>query len=93
MLLDTGLRASELVGLTMDNINLEDSIVKVFGKGSKERLVPIGSRVQRTLRKYIHKYRPQPASPLYPATDCFRQPLNYRLSQNDNREIRATGLY
>jgi integrase/recombinase XerD len=66
MLLDTGLRANELVGLTMDNIKVEDGIVKIFGKGSKERLVPIGSRVQRTLRKYIHKYRPQPTSPLYP---------------------------
>jgi len=39
MLLDTGLRASELVGLTLDNVNLEEGMVKVFGKGSKERFV------------------------------------------------------
>ncbi len=66
MLLDTGMRASELVGLTLDNVNLEDGMVRVFGKGSKERFVPIGSRVQRTLWKYIQKYRPQPANPLCP---------------------------
>jgi len=49
ILLDTGLRASELVGLTMDNVNLEDGMVKVLGKGNKERVVPIGAKVQRTL--------------------------------------------
>ena len=65
-LLDTGLRASELVGLTLDNVNLEDGMVKVFGKGSKERFVPIGSRVQRTVWKYIQRYRSQPANPLCP---------------------------
>ncbi len=66
MLLDTGIRASELVGLTMDNINLEEGIVKVFGKGSKERIVPFGAKVQRTLWKYLQRHRPQPANPLRP---------------------------
>ncbi len=66
MLLDTGLRASELVGLALDNINLEDGMVKVLGKGSKERIVPFGAKVQRMLWKYLHKYRPQPANPLCP---------------------------
>jgi len=64
MLLDTGLRASELVGLTFDNVNLEDGMVKVFGKGSKERFVPIGAKVQKILWKYLQRYRPQPANPL-----------------------------
>lgn len=66
VLLDTGLRASELVGLTTDNVNLEDGMVKVYGKGSKERVVPIGAKVQRTLWKYLQRYRPQPANPLCP---------------------------
>lgn len=61
MLLDTGLRASELVGLTMDNVNLEDGMVKVYGKGNKERVVPIGAKVQRTLWKYLQRHRPQSA--------------------------------
>ncbi len=64
MLLDTGLRASELVGLTMNNVNLEEGMVKVFGKGSKERVVPIGAKVQRALWKYLQRHRPQPANPL-----------------------------
>ena len=64
MLLDTGLRASELVGLTMNNVNLEDGMVKVFGKGSKERVVPIGAKVQRKLWKYLQRYRPKPTNPL-----------------------------
>ena len=66
MLLDTGLRASELVGLTLNDVNLDDGMVKVFGKGSKERVVPFGTKVQRTLWKYLQKYRPQPANPLCP---------------------------
>ena len=66
MLLGTGLRASELVGLTMDNVNLEDGMVKVFGKESKERVVPFGAKVQRALWKYLQRYRPQPANPLCP---------------------------
>jgi integrase/recombinase XerD len=63
-LLDTGLRASELVGLTLESVRLEDGILRVHGKGNKERIVPIGSRVQRAIWKYVHRYRPEPANPL-----------------------------
>lgn len=63
-LLDTGLRANELVSLSLDNINLDDGIVKVYGKGAKERIVPIGARVQRATWKYLQRYRSQPANPL-----------------------------
>ena len=64
MLLDTGLRAGELAGLTLENINLEDGIVKVLGKMKKERMVPIGATVQRAIWKYLQRYRPQPTNPL-----------------------------
>jgi integrase/recombinase XerD len=63
-LLDTGLRASELTGLTTDDVNLGDGVVRVNGKGSKERIVPVGSSVQRAMWKYLQHYRPQPANPL-----------------------------
>lgn len=63
-LLDTGLRAGELTGLTTDDVNLGDGVVRVNGKGSKERIVPIGSRVQRAMWKYLQHNRPQPANPL-----------------------------
>lgn len=62
-LLDTGLRVSELTGITLDNLQLEEGTVKVMGKGNKERLVPIGKRAQRLLWHYISRYRPEPTQP------------------------------
>jgi len=54
-----GLRVSELVELDMSQLNLSAGVVKVFGKGSKERLVPIGEIAQNWLQKYIKQARPQ----------------------------------
>ncbi len=62
-LLDSGLRVSELCQLTLEHVWLEDGMVKVLGKGNKERLVPIGKQVQRALWHYISRYRPEPAVP------------------------------
>ena len=63
MLLDTGLRINELINLRLDNVWLEEGLVKVVGKGNKERLVPIGRQIRKLLWRYIHKYRSQPAMP------------------------------
>ena len=49
----TGMRISELVNLTMSNLFLEDHLIKVFGKGSKERLVPIGDTAITALEEYL----------------------------------------
>ena len=54
-----GLRVSELVELDMTQLNLSAGVVKVFGKGSKERLVPVGEIAQDWLQKYIKQARPQ----------------------------------
>ncbi len=54
-----GLRVSELCELDMSQLNLAAGVVKVFGKGSKERLVPIGEVAQDWLQKYIKQARPQ----------------------------------
>ena len=62
-LLDTGMRASELAGIILGNLNLTDGYIKVMGKGSKERIVPIGKYVRRVLWDYIDKVRLKPASP------------------------------
>jgi len=59
-LLDSGLRASEVASITLDNLNLKDGFIKVKGKGDKERIVPIGKFVQMELLHYIEKVRPQP---------------------------------
>lgn len=53
----TGLRVSELVNLTPNNINLELSYVRCFGKGNKERIVPIGDVALKYLTIYINNYR------------------------------------
>ncbi|WP_395947480.1 site-specific tyrosine recombinase XerD [Caedibacter taeniospiralis] len=53
----TGLRVSELVGLTLDDVNLRQGVVRVMGKGSKERLVPTGEYALEYLNKYINEVR------------------------------------
>lgn len=64
-LLDTGIRCSELTGLGLTDVNLDSRLLKVWGKGSKERLVPIGAKVQKAIWKYLNRYRPEPAIPRY----------------------------
>jgi len=61
--LDTGIRLSELVTLRLPDIHLDQAYFKVLGKGAKERIIPIGARVQKALWKYIHRYRPEPLHP------------------------------
>lgn len=48
-----GLRVSELVGLTLNQVNLEARIVIVIGKGDKERMVPVGGAALRALKSYL----------------------------------------
>ncbi len=60
-LLDTGLRVSELAGLRLDESQIHEGVLKVMGKGSRERLIPVGGEVRRLLRRYVTCYRPEPA--------------------------------
>lgn len=53
-----GLRVSELVSLTTAQINLRQHVVRVFGKGSKERLIPLGEEAVRWLERYLQEARP-----------------------------------
>jgi len=55
----TGLRVSELVGLELSNINLNQGVVRVIGKGQKERLVPIGGEAHDSLSVYMLSSRPE----------------------------------
>ncbi|MDD5428928.1 MAG: tyrosine recombinase XerC [Candidatus Omnitrophica bacterium] len=50
-----GLRVSELVGLNINNVDLIGEVIKVFGKGSKERMLPIGRPATTALRRYLDK--------------------------------------
>ena len=53
----SGLRISETVNLKLYDIDLTNDIVKVFGKGSKERIIPIGNVAVSALNTYINEYR------------------------------------
>ena len=55
MLYATGMRISELVNLKEVNVDKNRQVVKVLGKGSKERLIPFGDEAHDSLQKYLHK--------------------------------------
>ena len=54
----SGLRVSELVGLQLFQIGLQDGVLRVMGKGSKERLVPFGQEAGEWLQRYVAQARP-----------------------------------
>ena len=60
LLLDTGIRASELCSLALSNTHISEGYIKVMGKGSKERHVPIGNGLRKALVRYISAWRPEP---------------------------------
>ncbi|MAP66384.1 MAG: site-specific tyrosine recombinase XerD [Candidatus Marinimicrobia bacterium] len=55
----TGLRVSEVVDLKLTNINWDENILRIIGKGNKERIVPIGNRSYQLLKKYVDLDRPR----------------------------------
>ncbi|MDP1853379.1 MAG: site-specific tyrosine recombinase XerD [Candidatus Omnitrophota bacterium] len=59
MLYATGMRASELVNLKLEDINLEVGFVRCFGKGRKERIVPLGGKAKEALIRYLERVRPK----------------------------------
>lgn len=54
----TGLRVSELVGLELTRVNIRQGVVRVTGKGSKERLVPLGEEALIWIERYLRQSRP-----------------------------------
>eukprot|EP01031_Cornospumella_fuschlensis_P001967 gene1967-2451_t len=82
-----GLRVSELVGLTLEQVNLRQGVVKVFGKGSKERLVPLGEEAIAWIERYVRESRPflldgKPSDVLFPSQrgeQMTRQTFWYRI--------------
>lgn len=55
----TGLRISELISLSFSNIDLNNNLIRVMGKGSKERMVPLNDTATKYLKIYIDEYRNQ----------------------------------
>ncbi len=54
----SGLRVSEVVGLKQSNVLADEALLRVFGKGSKERIVPIGLPALQWIERYTHECRP-----------------------------------
>ena len=80
----TGLRVSELVNLKVYDINLDEAIVKTMGKGSKERIIPIGDYAITALRIYIDEYR----------SSLFKRDVNdYLFLNNHGRKMTRQGFF
>lgn len=66
LLIDTGLRASELCSLSMKDVDLKSGHIKAYGKGDKERLLNISGRTRSAIWKYISSIQdPRPDDPLF----------------------------
>jgi integrase/recombinase XerD len=76
----SGVRVSELLGLQLTDLRLEDGFASVFGKGARERLVPLGRNAVRALAVYLRECRPALANPSSGAT-VFLNARGGRLSR------------
>jgi len=82
-----GLRVTELVSLTLDQLNLRQGVLRIFGKGRKERLVPLGEEALHWLSRYLKEARPllqgaKPGAILFPSqrgTPMTRQTFWHRI--------------
>jgi site-specific recombinase XerD len=63
LFLDTGIRAGELLGIKVDDIDWESSTIKVTGKGNKQRMVAFDPQTAKYLRRYLNTFRPEPENP------------------------------
>ncbi len=81
-----GLRVSELCGLDLRDVSLDDELVRVFGKGSKERLVPILGTAARAMGRYLEEARPQLVSGRAPSPAVF---LNARGGRMTRQAVHA----
>lgn len=62
----TGLRVSELVGLQLPQLRLDAGFLIAFGKGSKERIVPVGEQAEHWVKRYLREVRPELAKGRHP---------------------------
>ena len=76
-----GLRVSELLDLTLDRVDLESGIVRVVGKGSRERLLPLAGAARRSVDLWLSEGRPRLVKPRRPASQLFVNARGGRLSR------------
>jgi site-specific recombinase XerD len=80
LLFDTGIRIGELIGLRIEDVRMDEGFIRVLGKGNKQRLVPVGNNAQKSLQKYLFRFRPNPAS--QEITNVFLSANGYPLTVN-----------
>lgn len=88
----TGMRVSELSGLNFGDLNLHNNEIRVFGKGSKERIILVTNRAKSYLERYIETARPLVAkgyslSPAEEDTPVFINNTGYRLQPRTIRNV------
>lgn len=90
-LLDTGMRISELVNITMADIDLMSCLVTVIGKGRKQRTLPFHRTTRRELQRYVKSFRPELCS--YHSCYLFPTSDGYHISINSVQQfIRRTAI-
>lgn len=92
-----GLRISETVGLDQSDLDFEAGILRVRGKGRKERLAPIGSYAMQALRRWLAVRRVSPREPQGPQSPVFVNKFGRRLTTRSvarmlEKYLRSTGL-
>jgi len=85
MLYSSGLRVSELVGLNLEDLDLSGGLVRVRGKGKKERIVPVGKVAVETIRRYRSKKAPKEAKTV--EKPLFMNRLGSRLTDRSIRRM------
>lgn len=93
ILYSSGLRLQEIVNLKLEDLDLSRGYLRVFGKGSKERLAPLGGAAQRALQCYLKEVRPKLLAKL-PLNSVIQNNvfLNYRGTRLSGRSIQRIVL-
>jgi integrase/recombinase XerD len=96
LLYATGLRVSELVGLTLNDVNLETRVLVARGKGNKERLVPVGAPAAEAVKAYLAGARERLLKGRR-SPDLFVTPRGRRMTRHGfarllDRHVRAAGI-
>jgi integrase/recombinase XerD len=81
LLYATGIRVSEIVGLSLNDLNLGAGFLKCTGKGQKECIVPVGKKAQMAIDLYISKVRPQLVRPKVSSNGLFLTRLGKKMTR------------
>lgn len=84
-----GIRVSEMEGLNLSNIDFEQRLVKVLGKGNKERIIPIGRQAIKAIRDYLEAVLPLRRKGQYGSPEYTPLFINFRGGRLSARSIRT----